>query len=86
MYSTNNGTSGDKQSLTVPERPEALQKLTRYLRENVRATGSVKSMSTLRSGFSRLEWERRVTAPFPMSPSAANLTPSLLTSIFTVDC
>jgi hypothetical protein len=70
MYSTKSGTSLDKHSLTDLERPAALQKLTRYLRENVNATGSVSSISTLRSGFSALVWLRRVTAPLPISPVA----------------
>jgi hypothetical protein len=67
----------------VLDRAEALQKLTRYLREKVRATGSVSSMSTFNSGFSTLVWLRRVTAPFPMSPLQENLTPSLEASMAT---
>lgn len=73
----------DRQILTVLERAAALQKLTRYLRENVRETGSVSSMSTFSSGFSTLLWLRRVTAPLPMSPVLENLIPSLLASIVT---
>lgn len=65
------------------ERPAALQKLTRYLREKVKATGSVSSMSTLSSGFSTLVWLRSVTAPLPMSPLQENLTPSLDASMAT---
>jgi len=67
----------------VLERPAALQKLTRYLRENVRATGSVSSISMFCSGFSTLVWLRKVTAPFPISPAQENLTPSLDASIET---
>ena len=52
LYSTSNGTSFDKQILTWPHNEVALQKLTRYLREKVRATGSVKEISTFWSGFS----------------------------------
>jgi hypothetical protein len=70
--------------LTVLDSPAALQKLTRYLREKVRETGSVSSMSTLNSGLSTLVWLRRVTAPFPISPAHVNLTPSLEASIETV--
>lgn len=73
----------DRQILTWLERAEALQKLTRYLSEKVRETGSVSSMSTFSSGFSTLLWLRRVTAPLPMSPVLANLMPSLLASIVT---
>ena len=49
------------------------------------ATGSVSSMSTFKSGFSTFVWLRNVTAPLPMSPEQANLTPSLVASIATVD-
>ena len=73
----------DKQSLTVEERPLALQKLTRYFSEKVSATGSVSSISTFRSGLSTLVWLRNVTDPLPMSPVQANLTPSLVASIAT---
>ncbi|KAI7360189.1 proliferating cell nuclear antigen [Hortaea werneckii] len=65
-------------------RPLALQKLTRYLSEKVRATGSDRLISTLRSGFSTSVCERSVTAPEPMSPLQANLTPSLVHSMDTV--
>lgn len=83
LYSTSRGTSLERQILTVLERAEALQKLTRYLREKVRETGSVSSMSTFCSGLSTLVWLRSVTAPLPMSPVLENLTPSLLASIVT---
>lgn len=73
----------DRQILTVLERAEALQKLTRYLSEKVSDTGSVSSISTFISGFSTLLWLRRVTAPLPMSPVLENLMPSLLASIVT---
>jgi hypothetical protein len=53
-YSTNNGTSFDKHNLTVEESPLALQKLTKYFRENVNATGSERLMSTFSSGLSTL--------------------------------
>ena len=84
MYSTSRGTSFDRQSLTDEERPLALQKLTKYFKENVRATGSVRSISTFWSGFSILLWFRSVTDPFPISPVQANLTPSLVASIATI--
>lgn len=83
MYSTRSGTSLERQTLTVLDRPWALQKLMRYLREKVRATGSESSISTLVSGLSALVVVRRVTDPLPMSPLQENLTPSLLASIVT---
>lgn len=70
--------------MTVFDSPAALQKLTRYLREKVKETGSVSSISTFSSGFSTLLWLRRVTAPFPISPEQENLTPSFEASIETV--
>ena len=72
-----------KHSLTDELNPLALQKLTRYLSENVSATDSDSAMSTLFSGFSTLVWERSVTLPLPMSPLQANLTPSFVHSIAT---
>jgi hypothetical protein len=66
------------------DRAAALQKLTRYLREKVRVTGSDSSMLTLFSGLSMSVWLRRVTDPLPMSPLAENLTPSLDASMATV--
>ena len=84
MYSTSNGTSFDRHNLTVPERPVALQKLTRYLSENVSATGSERAISTFKSGFSTLVWLRKVTAPLPISPEHENLTPSLVASMATI--
>ena len=83
MYSTSNGTSFDRHNFTVLERPLALQKLTRYFRENVRATGSDNAMSTFSSGLSTFWWLRRVTAPLPISPEQENLTPSFVASIAT---
>ena len=83
MYSTNRGTSLERQSLTVLESPLALQKLTKYLRENVKATGSDKAMSTLSSGLSTFVWLLRVTAPLPISPEQENLTPSFVASMAT---
>ena len=74
----------ERQILTWPERADALQKLTRYLREKVRATGSLSSMLMLSWGFSTLAWLRRVTDPLPMSPLHENLIPSLVASIATV--
>ncbi|KAI7165257.1 Proliferating cell nuclear [Hortaea werneckii] len=71
-------------SRTESLRPLALQKFTRYLSEKVRATGSDRLISTLRSGFSTSVCERSVTAPEPMSPLQANLTPSLVHSMDTV--
>jgi hypothetical protein len=67
-----------------PLRPEALQKLTRYLSEKVKATGSVRLISTFFSEFSTSVCWRRVTEPFPMSPVQANLTPSFVHSMETV--
>ena len=83
MYSTRRGTSLDRHNLTVLDRPLALQKLTRYLSEKVRATGSDKAMSTFNSGFSTLLWLRRVTAPLPISPEHENFTPSFVASMAT---
>jgi hypothetical protein len=82
-YSTKSGTSFDRHSFTVLERPAALQKLARYLRENVRETGSVSSISMFVSGFSTSVRPRRVTEPLPISPAQENLMPSLLVSIET---
>jgi hypothetical protein len=82
-YSTNRGTSLERHSFTVFEMDAALQKLTRYLREKVRETGSVSSISTFNSGLSTLVWLRRVIAPFPISPEEKNLTPSFEVSIVT---
>ena len=83
MYSTSNGTSFERHSLTVLESPLALQKLTRYFREKVRATGSDNAISTFNSGLSTLVWLRSVTAPLPISPEQENLTPSFVASIAT---
>jgi hypothetical protein len=83
LYSTSRGTSLERQIFTLGPRVDALQKLTRYLREKVSATGSLSSMSTLRSGLSTLVWLRRVTEPLPMSPWDENFIPSLLASIVT---
>lgn len=66
------------------DRADALQKLTRYLREKVSETGSLSSISIDSLGFSTLECCRRVTEPLPMSPWHENLTPSLLASMVTV--
>ena len=82
-YSTSKGTSLLRDSLTVSLSPLALQKLTRYLSEKVRATGSDRLISTLFSGFSTLVCERKVTEPLPMSPAHLKLTPSLVHSIVT---
>lgn len=84
-YSTRRGTSLERQSLTVSDSPEALQKLTRYLSENVRATGSASSISTFRAGLSTFVWLRRVTVPLPISPEHLKETPSLEASIATVE-
>jgi hypothetical protein len=54
LYSTSRGTSLDKLSLTLSDKPLALQKLTRYFREKVRETGSLRSISTFSPGFSTL--------------------------------
>jgi len=83
-YSTSRGTSFDRQSLTLAERLDALQKLTRYLREKVSETGSLISITMLSLGLSMTVWLRRVTDPLPMSPLHENLTPSLAASIVTI--
>lgn len=83
-YSTRRGTSFERHSLTFSERPVALQKLTRYLREKVKATGSARLIVTSWSGFSMLLRDRRVTEPVPMSPSQENRMPSLVASITTI--
>ena len=54
MYSTSSGTSFERHNLTVLESPLALQKLTRYFKENVKATGSDNAISTFSSGLSTL--------------------------------
>jgi hypothetical protein len=84
VYSTNKGTSFERQILTWFDNAEALQKLTRYLREKVRETGSLSSISMASLGFSTLVFCRSVTDPFPISPWAENLMPSLVASIVTV--
>ena len=84
MYSTSSGTSLERQILTWLARAEALQKLTRYLREKVSETGSLSSISIDSLGFSTLECCRSVTEPLPMSPWHENLMPSLLASMLTV--
>jgi hypothetical protein len=73
----------ERHSFTVLERPAALQKLARYFREKVRATGSVSSMSMFVSGFSTSVFGRRVTDPLPISPAQENLIPSLEVSMET---
>ena len=83
-YSTSSGTSLDRQILTTVESEEALQKLTKYLSENVRATGSASSISMDSSVFSTLVCCRSVTDPLPISPWDENLIPSLFASIVTV--
>lgn len=70
--------------MTVWDRELALQKLTRYLRENVRDTGSVRSILVDNSSFSMFWCALSVTEPFPMSPVQANFTPSFVASIATV--
>jgi hypothetical protein len=82
-YSTSSGTSLDRQSLTVSDRPLALQKFVRYLSEKVRETGSVRSISIEFSGFSTLLLCLSWTDPEPMSPWQENLTPSFVHSIET---
>jgi hypothetical protein len=82
-YSINRGISFERDSVTVLDNPEALQKLTRYLSEKVSATGSCRSMMVASSGFSTLAFCRKVTAPLPMSPWQENLIPSLVASIET---
>lgn len=85
LYSTSNGTSCDKHNLTLPARPLALQKLTRYLSEKVRDTGSERLIVTSLSGLSTLVCERKVTDPLPMSPWQEKRTPSLVASMPTVN-
>ena len=75
----------DRQNLTWPDRAEALQKLTRYLREKVKETGSLSSISMFSAGLSTFVKLRRVTDPLPMSPLQENLMPSLDASIVTVN-
>ena len=70
--------------MTVWERELALQKFTRYLREKVRLTGSVRSILVDSSGLSTFWCVLSVTAPFPISPEQENLTPSFVASIATV--
>lgn len=82
-YSTSRGTSLDKLSLTVSDNPLALQKLTRYFREKVRETGSLRSISTFSPGLSMLVCCLSWTEPEPMSPWQLNLTPSFVHSIET---
>ena len=77
------GTSVDRQSLTLLERPLALQKLTRYFKEKVSETGSDSWISTFWSSFSTLVCWRRVADPEPMSPVQPNLTPSFVHSMLT---
>jgi hypothetical protein len=82
-YSTMSGTSVERHSLTLLERPLALQKLTRYLSEKVSDTGSDSWISTFSSSLSTLACWRRVTDPEPMSPVQPNLTPSFVHSMLT---
>jgi hypothetical protein len=83
-YSTSRGTSLLKHNLTESLKPLALQKLTRYFNEKVRATGSDRLISTFCWGLSTLVCWRRVMEPFPMSPLQVNLTPSFVHSMETV--
>ena len=83
MYSTSRGTSLDRLSLTLSDRPLALQKLTRYFSEKVRETGSLRSMETFSLAFSTLVCCLSWTEPEPMSPWQLNLTPSFVHSIDT---